>query len=325
MNAKVSIIVPSYNHERYIKKRLDSIVKQTYKDYEVIILEDASPDNSETIIKNYLSDKRFSAFFYDKNSGNPSINWNRGVKKAKGKYVWIAESDDFNDSKFLEVLVEILDNNSNVGIAYCQSFYVDENDEIIGPVVISDDKVHKNRWKKSFYNNGKEECREFLLFKNTIPNASAVLFRRDVYLKAGLANEAFGHGADWLVWFSMLVISDVYFCKEHLNYFRVHKETQRYKTSGIKSIEQDYKIIHEFLKLLTFSKKNVDIYFDNLLGKWVYLTLYGKEKIPFQEQTNIYNIAKKNDLFLKRRFLKLLFNFLKKRLFKHLLSKVKNR
>jgi glycosyltransferase involved in cell wall biosynthesis len=105
--ARVSIIVPNYNHASYLEERLDSIFNQTFQDFEVILLDDASKDDSVTILKKYANDKRVSHFIINKkNSGSPFKQWDKGLKLAKGEYIWIAESDDSCELNFLESQLE---------------------------------------------------------------------------------------------------------------------------------------------------------------------------------------------------------------------------
>lgn len=106
---QVSIILPNYNHYSYLEKRLDSIFNQTHQDFEVIILDDASTDDSLSILNNYKNHPKVSHFIINKeNSGSPFKQWEKGLNLAKGDYIWIAESDDFCDLNFLETQLECL-------------------------------------------------------------------------------------------------------------------------------------------------------------------------------------------------------------------------
>ncbi len=98
---KYSFIVPVYNTEKYLKKCLDSILKQKIKDYEIIVVNDGSTDNSEKIIKGYLTKKL--KYIYQKNEGLSSAR-NTGVLNATGKFLIFVDSDDFIDQDFLEVI-----------------------------------------------------------------------------------------------------------------------------------------------------------------------------------------------------------------------------
>ena len=103
----VSVIIPNYNHAPYLKERIDSVLSQTYKEFEVLILDDCSSDESKEIIESYRNNKHISNIvFNEKNTGNTFIQWNKGISLAKGKYIWIAESDDYCENTLLEKLVE---------------------------------------------------------------------------------------------------------------------------------------------------------------------------------------------------------------------------
>ena len=98
------VIVPNYNHARFLRQRLDSILAQTFQDFELILLDDCSTDESRTILEEYARDPRVRLDFNEVNSGSPFKQWNKGVRFARGKYVWIAESDDYADPRLLEAL-----------------------------------------------------------------------------------------------------------------------------------------------------------------------------------------------------------------------------
>src|SRR5476649_961009 len=99
----VSVIIPNYNHEPYLEQRINSVLNQTYKNIEVIILDDNSTDSSRQVIERYRADTQIKHIVYNHtNSGSPFIQWKKGIDLAKGKYIWMAESDDYSDLTFLE-------------------------------------------------------------------------------------------------------------------------------------------------------------------------------------------------------------------------------
>ncbi len=106
---KVSVIVPNYNHESFLQQRIDSILNQTYQDFELILLDDASSDASISIIENYRYEEKVSEIVLNTvNSGSPFKQWIKGIKLAKGEFIWIAESDDFAEPTFLETTVAMM-------------------------------------------------------------------------------------------------------------------------------------------------------------------------------------------------------------------------
>ncbi|MDX1545795.1 MAG: glycosyltransferase family 2 protein [Rhodothermales bacterium] len=218
----VSVIIPNYNHAPFLRRRLESVLRQTYQDFEVILLDDASTDGSHAVIEAFAADPRVRVFVNAVNTGIPGKQWNQGVRRARGEYVWIAESDDYADEHFLERLVPELEAHPTAGLVYCQSWVVDAQDQIIESYDYYTEDLDPARWKQNFFNNGKDECNNYLLYKNTIPNASAVLFRKRTYEEAGYADEWVRYCGDWLLWVKMLMISDLVFVAHHLNYYRWH-------------------------------------------------------------------------------------------------------
>jgi glycosyltransferase involved in cell wall biosynthesis len=226
----VSVIVPNYNHASFLRKRLDSILDQSYKDFEVILLDDCSTDNSRDILTAYADDSRVRIEFNAKNSGSTFKQWNKGVRLAKGKYVWIAESDDYADQRLLERLVAVLERDSAIAFAYCRSRAVTEDGQVMKGFVDSYlEELDGQRWKADYIGDGDEECRNYFVVWNTVPNASAVVFRKDIYDGVGGADETLRACGDWKVWSDMAHTRKVAYICEPLNYYRSHGATVRNK------------------------------------------------------------------------------------------------
>src|SRR3989442_15683408 len=96
-----SVIVPNYNHASFLRLRIESVLVQTYQDYEVILLDDCSTDNSREILASYRNNPKVRIEYNERNSGGVFKQWNKGVRMARGRYIWIAESDDYADACFL--------------------------------------------------------------------------------------------------------------------------------------------------------------------------------------------------------------------------------
>jgi glycosyltransferase involved in cell wall biosynthesis len=253
---KVSIILPNYNYACYLTERLNSIKNQTFTDYELIFLDDASTDNSIEIFNKFIQDNKqisYKILINQSNTGIPFIQWNKGVENASGDYIWITEADDFCENNILEKLVSVLNNNSNVGLAYCQSCHVNEKSEKIDDLLWSVKWLDDKRWENKFINNGKEEILQYLAFQNTIPNASAVLFKKNYYIQAGMAETKYKLVGDWLTWIKILLISDIGFIPDVLNYFRIHTKTVRSEYENKKI----YNHLYEMYKVLTYIDKNL--------------------------------------------------------------------
>ena len=103
MDELISIIVPIYNVEKYLRQCLDSIMNQTYQNFECLLINDGSPDNSANICREYVDkDSRFK--YFEKENGGVSSARNLGIEYSKGEYITFIDSDDWVDSDYLELL-----------------------------------------------------------------------------------------------------------------------------------------------------------------------------------------------------------------------------
>jgi glycosyltransferase involved in cell wall biosynthesis len=227
----VSIIVPNFNHAPFLVQRLDTVFGQRFTDYEVILLDDASTDGSVDILSTYAARYRAPLIVNDRNSGSPFAQWNRGVSLAKGRFVWIAESDDYASVEFLSEMVPLLESSPRTGIACCLSHGVSPDGVIQGPVFGSRRYYDPTRWMKSFESRGHEEVAHYLSACNTIPNASGVVIRRAAYEEVGGADSQMRVYGDWLMWVKILERYNLTYHARPLNYFRVpHAHSQRLST-----------------------------------------------------------------------------------------------
>lgn len=219
----VSIIVPCYNHEKYLEERIKSILNQTLSDFEIILLDDLSPDNSAEILKRYSNHPKVShCIINKKNSGSTFFQWNKGIELAKGDLIWIAESDDVADPQFLEKLVSPFYKNKKLVLAYSQSYRMNENSIVTGSWKDATDHLNPTLFENDFEMCGLEYFEKFLNTGNTIPNASAVVFKKQTYLDVGGANPRLRFIGDWEIWAKIISQGDIFYTAECLNYFRYH-------------------------------------------------------------------------------------------------------
>ena len=235
---KVSVIVPNYNYAEYLKERLQSIWSQTYPVFQIIILDDASTDRSvdEIVELQKQYGRKIRLVCNDKNSGSPSRQWAHGVKMSQGELVWIAEADDFADPEFLaEVTKSFLDKNTV--LSYCQSRQVDENSHVLANDYIqyvSD--VDQVLWRSDYNRPGLVEIEDALSVKNTIPNVSAVVFRRDALMEVLETHldemTALRNAADWLCYLRIMTKGSVNFTARSLNNHRRHQRSTTLSASA---------------------------------------------------------------------------------------------
>lgn len=251
----VSVIIPNYNHSRYLKQRINSVLNQTYKDFELIILDDFSSDNSCEIINEYVAAYPDIITNYNEfKTGGPFVQWNTGVKMARGNFIWIAESDDSSDSDFLEKTVSIMEQSENTGLVFCDSKIFNERR---GIEYLSSERVAFKKCLREFSGDRKVSLRTFL--ENPIVNASSVLFRKSTYVESGWADPSMKFCGDWLLYIKMMLRSDIKYIPEPLNIFRLHSGStyHNYYRSNIFMIEK----IKIYFYMIREAKFSVIFYF----------------------------------------------------------------
>jgi glycosyltransferase involved in cell wall biosynthesis len=243
----ISVIVPNYNHAKFLKQRLESVFNQTYQDFEVILLDDCSTDDSVDILNSYEDHPKVSQLIINKeNSGSPFLQWKKGIELAQYDYLWIAESDDYCDLDFLEILVDSF-NDRTVVLAYCASTIIDDAGIQQGRHKWAD-SLHPKRWESNFKNTGENELKHFLRYRNTITNASAVIFKKEAVKNIRYPIEMKFCG-DWYFWIEILKQGTVVYKKQQLNFFRRHSATTKF----VKPFELEKQRFKEYLKIIRFN------------------------------------------------------------------------
>ena len=297
INPLVSIIVPNYNYSRYLQKRLDSVYNQTFQDFEVIILDDCSTDNSMDIIDSYRTKASTQVVVNEVNSGSVFNQWKKGVELAKGKYIWIAEADDYCENTFLEKLLPAFI-NKDVNLTYCNSNAVDEVGKVDNNFY---NKVgyynglgyEPNRWESDYTNNGIDEIKNVLAIKNTIPNCSAVIFRKDVFLQSNFSIiEKLKCSHDWLTYITLIKDGDIHYSSLALNYHRRHdKSVIAINAVDYKKTISEYNLSHKYIlenyNIADYIKQKMyNLIFNDLRNNWGKISLDSiKQHYPIYEKT----------------------------------------
>ena len=226
----LSIIIPNYCHAAYLDQRIQSVLNQTYRDFELIILDDCSPDDgaSRAIIEKYRNHPQVTHIVYnEKNSGSTFKQWEKGFQLAKGDYIWIAESDDFCTKDMLQELVSCIERYPDCSIIQTTSCYVDSDGNPLAP-----------NWKPkgiTTYLSGLDFIRKHLVCSNLyIPNASAVIFRKEDAMSIAKDYMNYKASGDRLFWIYMCEKGGVCTVDKQMNFFRQHqlKVSPRKETDG---------------------------------------------------------------------------------------------
>ncbi len=255
-NKKVSVIVPNYNYKKYIKKRLASIVKQSYPIYELIILDDASTDGADLVIEKEISKIKEKypklKIRYEKNkknSGKAIKQWIKGIKMAKGDYVWIAETDDLSKKNFLKNVMRGFD-DKDVVISYTESKAINGRGLMLAPNMrFSRDKERTGHYRKNYIKNGEDEIKEILAIRCSIPNVSAVVFKKsDKLIKIMEKAASFSQVGDWYIYLELLAKGKIAYFRKPLNIFRIHKGSVTRNSHKDRTHFDEIKVIHRMLQ-----------------------------------------------------------------------------
>jgi glycosyltransferase involved in cell wall biosynthesis len=278
---RVSVVIPNYNYARYLEERFGSILSQSFRDYEIIFIDDASQDESVALVREKFAERVTRIETSTVNSGNPFTQWNRGVRLARGEFVWIAEADDTCAPAFLARLVEALDRSPRIGLAYCYTTPVDETGSVLDAAYYRRyvEELDGARWRSDFVADGRTEVRNYLSRKNTITNVSGVVFRREAYVGMGYAPEHMRMCGDWLAYCRLLHDWDVAFVAQPMNFHRQHaaKHTQ--------NAVLNLTYFREFLQVQQYLAEAFDLgpaeraaAFRRFMGEWDRLTVsnYGR-------------------------------------------------
>jgi glycosyltransferase involved in cell wall biosynthesis/LmbE family N-acetylglucosaminyl deacetylase len=241
---RVSVIVPNYNYAQYLAERINSIVQQTYPIYELIILDDASTDESVAQLEKLIPDLEMDVVFRtnESNSGNPFMQWMKGVSLAAGDYIWIAEADDLSSPDFLKKVLQPF-SDPQVVMSYCQSKQLSSS----GAIACSNyleyvADISSTKWIHPYKIDGQEEIRSALAIKNTIPNVSAVLFEKKKLVKILKENidtiKKYRIAGDWLTYILVLKEGDIAFTPHPLNLHRRHQKSRTLGNFNIAQLEE---------------------------------------------------------------------------------------
>lgn len=203
---KVSIIIPCYNQGKYVAEAINSALRQTFEDIEIVCVNDGSTDNSVEIIKSF--ENKYKNFIFLNNEENRGVIYSRNfaIKNCNGTYILPLDADDIIEPTYVEKAVKILDNNPNIGIVYCKA------------------KIFGNYDK---YWNLKPFNKSDILYENCI--FCSALFRKSDFLKIGGYNNNMKYGCeDHDLWLSFIEQGlEVFQINEILFSYRQYDETSR--------------------------------------------------------------------------------------------------
>ena len=212
-NPKISIFLTSYNHGKYLHESIKSVLNQTYQDYELIILDDASQDDSWEIIHSY-TDPRIKAFRNAENRKGIRLN-DAIVKLSAGEYIAVHHSDDVWEDRKLEKQVAYLDSHPQIGAVFTLVTLIDEQSQIFSDLYHKDYRIfdQPNRTRHEWLNH-------FFFIGNALCHPS-ILIRRDCYQDMGLPRRGLAQVPDLDGWIRLCMKYEIFILQEKLIRFRI--------------------------------------------------------------------------------------------------------
>ncbi|ASJ06241.1 glycosyltransferase family 2 protein [Thermococcus pacificus] len=202
---EVSVIIPTYNRAHLLKRAIESVLRQSFDDFELIVVDDASPDNTQEVVES-LDDGRIRYIRLKKNSGGP-VARNTGIKKARGRFIALLDDDDEWFPHRLEVQIKKFEEiGKEFGVVYGGFYYVSQQDgRILGKRL--------PKFKGDVYTH---------LLKENFIGSPTLLIRRECFKKAGLFDPALTSSQDWDMWLRIARYYEFDYVNEIVAKYYVH-------------------------------------------------------------------------------------------------------
>lgn len=225
MNKTVSIIIPTYNGEKYIKETIDSCLNQTYQNVEIIVIDDCSSDNTINILKGYS--EKIRLYLNEQNQGI-SKNVNKGVFLSTGEYFILLGHDDLLAPNHIEIMVDEFDNNT-VSVC-CNSILINSLSEELGSLL--KDKMQIKKFHQVLF---------FLSIDNFI-NSCGMIHKTEIFRKIKGWDERFRNYGEWLYYIKSLEYGEIMYTTKIKSKYRRHDTniTNTFKEVNVKKELEEY-------------------------------------------------------------------------------------
>src|SRR3954451_12937994 len=218
----VSVLIPSYQHEKYIGEAIESVLAQTFSNIEVVIVDDASSDSSASIVRSYRDSRIVFRELYENIGACQAMNV--GISMCRGQYIAVCNSDDKWVADKLQKQLHVFSCGTNIAAVFSDVEWIDDEGACLGDCyagVFRQANRSRFRWMRDLLESGNRLCHP------------SVLIRRDVYEKVGLYNNFYRQLPDLDMWVRVLEHFDIFVMPERLVKFRVHPNNTSRPTPSV--------------------------------------------------------------------------------------------
>lgn len=255
----VSIIVPNYNHAPFLQQRIESILNQSFQNFELILLDDCSTDNSLNVLNSYKNHPKVSYVEWNTiNSGSTFKQWAKGIENAKGTYIWIAESDDFAEINFLEKVMSRFVSNPKIDIVFTRIVNVLDDGSLM-QFISKTDRKKGELLSSDFTIKGKFLLHEFIPDTSIVRNVSCAVFKKKVLTKKVRKFTQYRTIGDLYFWTTLCIQNRTFsFLNEPLSFMRNHHNTVRNNPAKNQFKETELIQVHKNIVLgRPFNRKTI--------------------------------------------------------------------
>lgn len=209
-NPKVSVIIPTYNRADLLPRAIESVLNQTFKDFELIVVDDGSTDNTKELVSDFQKKDNRIQYIWQENSGAPAKPKNTGIKNSKGDYIAILDSDDEWLPEKLEKQLKLFEKDKNLGIVGCNCYDVYAT------------QMNKKKERKIKVSRNKENQFSEILGRCFIRSSSSIVIPKFVFDSVGLYDERFKIADDWDLYLRVIPKYKFDFIDEPLFNYYIH-------------------------------------------------------------------------------------------------------
>jgi len=284
LNPLVSICIPTYNGEKFIRSAMESAINQSYRPLEIIISDDASNDRTLTIVKSFISKTDIPIKIFEHKPVGIGANWSNCVQNSTGEYIKFLFQDDLLKPDCIKTMINLAVEDQDIGLVFSKRDFIVEGDYNVYKAWIEKfNNLHSHWTSIETVQHGRDLLRDVNFLsqpRNKVGEPTTVLLHKSVFDKVGYFNTELKQSLDYEFWYRVFKFFKVGFINHELVTFRLHSQQTTVKNSKITiSDYQEYPhIVYKKLFWQLHPKVKRELFFKyNYIGKFIKKYFYNKD------------------------------------------------